>query len=121
MAEAINIDLDRLKKLEALEDRLKVLEKLEGRLKTLEALEAKVKARNKTSLDKLLEKKANSPVPIYVEAPSTARVLRHIAKDRDAYNAKQRERRRLKKEQAEALAIFAELNEESQAIPPALG
>ena len=82
------------------------------RLKKLEELEAKVKTQKKKSLDKLLEKKANSPVPIYIESKSTARVMRHIAKDREAFNAKQRERRLLKKEQAEALAIFAELNED---------
>lgn len=82
------------------------------RLKKLEELEAKVKTQKKKSLDKLLEKKANSPVPIYIESKSTARVMRHIAKDREAFNAKQRERRLLKKEQAEALAIFAELNKD---------
>ena len=93
------------------------------RLAKLEELEAKVKARKKKSLDKLLEKKANSPVPIHTptnKTKSTERVMRHIAANREAYNAKQRERRLLKKEQAEVLAILAELNEESPAIPPAL-
>ena len=87
------------------------------RLKKLEELEAKVKAQKKKSLDKLLEKKANSPVPIHVptnKTKSTERVMRHIAANRNEYNAKQRERRLLKKEQAEVLAILAELNEETQ-------
>lgn len=71
------------------------------RLRQLEAIEAKVKAHNLKSLTKLLEKKANSPTPIHAptnKTTSTARVMRHIEKNRDEYNARRREKRRLLKE-----------------------
>jgi len=45
------------------------------------------------------------------------RVKRHIEKDRDAYNAKRRERRRLKREAAEA----KEVETDKAANPPAEG
>ena len=83
------------------------------RVQKLEALEKKVKETKKKSLDKLLQKIAESPVPIHVEAKSTARVLRHIEKNREQYNARRRELRRLKKE-----AAAAEL-EKAQQNPPA--
>lgn len=73
----------------------------------LKAQEAKMKERKKAhnlnSLAKLLEKKANSDVPIHVpkSKSSTERVLRHIAKNREEYNLKRRERRRMQKEAME--------------------
>ena len=85
----------------------------------LKAQEAKMKERKKphnlNSLAKLLEKKANSDVPIHVptnKTKSTERVLRHIAKNRDEYNAKRRERRRMQKEAME-LAL-----EQAQPVNP---
>lgn len=66
------------------------------RLKALEAIEAKVKARNSKDVKRLNEYNNAHP------EKSLARVLRHIEKDRDAYNARRRERRRLAKEAAAA-------------------
>jgi hypothetical protein len=66
------------------------------RLQKLEAMETKRKA----NLEKLLQAKKDSPVPIHVQGTSTKRVLRHIEKNREAYNARRRELRRLKKESA---------------------
>jgi len=82
------------------------------RLQKLEALEKKVKETKKKSLDKLRQKIAESPVPIHVEAKSTARVLRHIEKNREEYNARRKELRMLRREVA-----AAEL-EKSQQKPP---
>lgn len=74
------------------------------RLKRLEKWEAKKKIQDAKSLARLLKKKEESPVPIHVPAPSTQRVLKHIAKNREAYNARRRELRKLKKEAAEQTA-----------------
>lgn len=76
------------------------------RLQKLEALEKKVKETKKKSLDKLLQKIAESPVPIHVpkSKPSTERVLRHIANNREIYNARRREIRWLRQQAAEAAA-----------------
>jgi hypothetical protein len=65
------------------------------RLKELEALEAKVKAKNEQKRIELQK---------YTDTPEKVleRVKRHIEKDRDAYNARRRERRRLAKEAAAA-------------------
>lgn len=65
------------------------------RLKELETLEAKVKAKNEQKRIELQK---------YTDTPEKRleRVMRHIEKDRDAYNARRRERRRLAKEAAAA-------------------
>lgn len=65
------------------------------RLTQLEALEAKVKAKN-TAKHIELQKYTDTP------AKKLARVIRHIDKDRDAYNARRREKRALAKEAAAA-------------------
>ena len=65
-----------------------------ARLQELEALEAKIKAKNEKDTQRL-----NAYNDAHPEK-RTARVLRHIEKDRDAYNARRRERRRLAKEAA---------------------
>jgi len=66
------------------------------RLKELEALEAKVKAQNIKDVKRLNDYNNAHP------EKRLARVVRHIEKDRDAYNARRRERRRLAKEAAAA-------------------
>lgn len=94
MTEVVTISVERLKKLEELEAKVKAQNKRKNN-------KPHRKARNLESLAKLLEKKADSPVPIHVptnKTTSTERVLRHIAANRDEYNAKRRERRRLQKE-----------------------
>ena len=94
MADVVTISAERLKKLEELEAKVKARNKKNNS-------KPNRKARNLESLARLLEKKANSPVPIHVptnKTTSTERVLRHIEKNREAYNAKRREKRRLQKE-----------------------
>ena len=89
------------------------------RLQKLEELEEKVKANKRKYLDKLLQKIAESPVPIHVpkSKPSTERVLRHIANNREAYNQRRRERRRMQKEAAAAAAAAAQAQAQAQAPP----
>jgi len=67
------------------------------RLQELEALEAKVKEKNKHTRQILQQ---------YTDTPEKKleRMNRYINKDRDAYNAKRREKRRLAKEAAAAAA-----------------
>ena len=67
------------------------------RLNELEALEEKVKAKNIQTRIKLMK---------YTDTPEKRleRMTRYIEKDRDAYNAKRREKRRLAKEAAAAAA-----------------
>lgn len=67
------------------------------RLVQLEALEAKLKKKNAAKHIEL-QKYTDTPIK------KNARVMRHIDKDRDAYNARRRERRRLAKEAAAAEA-----------------
>jgi hypothetical protein len=59
-----------------------------GRLKELEALEAKVKEHNMKDAKRLNAYNKAHPEKVL------ERVKRHIEKDRDAYNARRRERRR---------------------------
>ena len=66
------------------------------RLQELEALEAKIKMKNEEDAKRLNAYNTAHP------EKRLARVLRHIEKDRDAYNARRRERRRLAKEAAAA-------------------
>jgi hypothetical protein len=68
------------------------------RLKELEKYEAKIKAKNAKDTIRLAEYHKTHP------EKTLARVNRHIEKDRDAYNAKRRERRRLAKEAAAVAA-----------------
>lgn len=65
------------------------------RLQELEALEAKVKEKNIQTRQKLQQ---------YTDTPEKKleRMNRYINKDREAYNAKRREKRRLAKEAAAA-------------------
>ena len=79
---AVLVDASRLAKLEALETRMR-----EQQAKDFERLRASDTAEKKQE-----------------------RVRRHRDKDRDAYNAKQRERRRLAKEQKMAAALAADKN-----------
>ena len=67
------------------------------RLNELEALEEKVNAKNIQTRIKLMK---------YTDTPEKRleRMTRYIEKDRDAYNAKRREKRRLAKEAAAAAA-----------------
>lgn len=67
------------------------------RLKELEALEEKVMAKNIQTRIKLMK---------YTDTPEKKleRMSRYIEKDRDAYNAKRREKRRLAKEAAATAA-----------------
>ena len=68
------------------------------RLKELEKYEAKAKAKNAKDALRVVEfQKAHPEI-------NSERVKRHIEKDRDAYNAKRREKRRLAKEAAAAAA-----------------
>lgn len=64
------------------------------RLKELEIIEAKVKAKNSKEVKRINEYNKAHPEKVL------ERVNRHIEKDRDAYNARRRERRRLAKEAA---------------------
>ena len=66
------------------------------RLQELEAMEAKIKVKNEKDTKRLNAYNIAHP------EKRMARVLRHIEKDRDAYNARRRERRRLAKEAAAA-------------------
>jgi hypothetical protein len=84
MAETVTITVERLKELEAAAAAVPILrEKLK---KANHSDPARVNAYNKAHPEKALE-----------------RVKRHIEKDRDAYNARRRERRRLAKEAAAGL------------------
>ena len=68
------------------------------RLKELEKYEARTKAKNAKDAIRVVEfQKAHPEI-------NSERVKRHIEKDRDAYNAKRREKRRLAKEAAAAAA-----------------
>jgi len=79
MSELVQITVERLKELEAAAAAVPILrEKLK---KANHSDPARVNAYNKAHPEKVLE-----------------RVKRHIEKDRDAYNARRRERRRLAKE-----------------------
>jgi hypothetical protein len=68
------------------------------RLKELEKYEARIKAKNAKDAIRLAEYHKAHP------EKTLARVNRHIEKDRDAYNARRRELRKLKKEAAAAAA-----------------
>lgn len=66
------------------------------RLAELEKYEARIKAKNAKDAKRLMEyQKAHPEINLQ-------RVNKHIDKDRDAYNAKRREKRRLAKEAAAA-------------------
>lgn len=66
------------------------------RLAELEKYEARIKAKNAKDAKRVIEYQKEHP------EKNLERVNKHIDKDRDAYNAKRREKRRLAKEAAAA-------------------
>lgn len=67
------------------------------RLAELEKYEARIKAKNAKDAKRVIEYQKEHP------EINLQRVNKHIDKDRDAYNAKRREKRRLAKEAAAAI------------------
>ena len=69
------------------------------RLQELEKYEARIKAKNAKDTKRIIEYQKEHP------EKNLERVNKHIDKDRDAYNAKRREKRRLAKEAAAASQV----------------